>query len=220
MKWTIIIISLFGLTACNNRTDKNMVDEKIHIDSLYINSNEINGAGGQPYKEFHKCDLDKFIADKKTPKLAKDIYLDKDWNLSKDNEALALLDSLTAKNKPSRPFYFKVVTKTYQKSDGYFSEGLGLAGKEYVESNTKEFISNFDNKNCFTDSDLTTWADIVILEFSISGEGEYDKPIIDNYIKKLKSNCNDCSPTQKENINKFGVKLKNKWQNFLKNIDK
>jgi hypothetical protein len=223
MKWITIIIALIGLYACNNRTDKNVLNDKtktVHVDSLYIDSNEINGAGGQPYKEFHNCNFDNFIADKKTPKLAKDIYLDNDWNLSKDNEALALLDSLTAKNKTSRPFYFKVVTKTYKKPDGYFSEGLGLAGKEYIENNTKEFISNFDNKDCFTDNDLKTWADIVILEFSISGEGEYDKPIIDDYIKKLKSNCKDCSPTQKENINKFGVTLKNKWQDFLKNIDK
>lgn len=222
MKWTTIIILLFGLIACNNRTDKNVVDEKtktVHVDSSYIDSNEIYGAGGQPYKEFHNCNFDNFIADKKTPKLAKDIYLNNDWNLSNDNEALALLDSLTAKNKTSRPFYFKVVTKTYKKSDGYFSEGLGLAGKEYVENNTKEFISYFDNKDCFTDNDLTTWAKIVILEFSISGEGEYDKPIIDDYIKKLKSNCNDCSQTQKENINKFGLTLKKEWKEFLKHID-
>ncbi len=222
MKWTTIIIALFGLTTCNNRTDKNVVDEKvktIHDDSLYIYSNEINSADGKPYKEFHNCNFDNFIADKKTPKLAKDIYLDKEWNLSNDNEALALLDSLTAKNKPSRPFYFKVVTKTYKKSDGYFSEGLGLAGKEYVENNTKEFISNFDNKDCFSDNDLTTWTHILILEFSISGEGEYDKPIIDAYIKKLKSNCNDCSPTQKENINKFSLTLKKEWKEFLKHID-
>jgi len=222
MKWTTIILILFGLTACNNRTDKSVVDEKaktVHIDSFYIDSNEINGAGGQPYKEFHDCNFDNFFTNKKTPKLAKDIYLDNDWNLSNDIEALALLDSLTAKNKTSRPFYFKVVTKTYKKSDGYFAEGLGLAGKEYVENNTKEFISNFDNKDCFTDNDLTTWAKIVILEFSISGEGEYDKPIIDDYIKKLKSNCKECSPTQKENINKFGLILKNEWKDFLKHKD-
>lgn len=222
MKSTTLIISLFGLIACNNQTDKNVVGEKaktVHVDSLYIDSNEINGAGGKPFKEFHNCNFDNFIADKKTPNLAKDIYLDNDWNLSNDNDALALLDSLTAKNKTSRPFYFKVVTKTYKKSDGYFSEGLGLAGKEYVENNTKEFIANFDNKDCFTDNDLTTWAKIVILEFSISGEGEYDKPLIDDYIKKLKLNCRDCSPTQKENINKFGLTLKNEWKEFLKNID-
>jgi len=197
-----------------------VVSEKantIHIDSIYIDSTEI---GGDYNKEYRNCNFDNFIADKKTPKFAKDIYLDNDWNLSNDNKALALLDSLTAKNKTSRPFYFKVVTKTYKKSDGYFSEGLGLAGKEYVENNTKEFISNFDNKDCFTDNDLTTWAKIVILEFSISREGEYDKPIIDDYIKKLKSNCKECSPTQKENISKFGLTLKNEWKEFLKNIDK
>ena len=213
MKWTTIIISLFGLIACNNRTDKNVLDEKaktVRTNSLHIDNNEINDAGRQPYKESHNCNFDKLIADKKTPKLAKDIYLNNEWNLNNNNEALALLDSLTAKNKTSRPFYFKVVTMTYKKSDGYFSEGLGLAGKEYIENNTKEFIANFDNKDCFTDNDLTTWADIVILEFSISGEGEYDKPIIDDYIKKLKSNCKSSSPIQKVNINKFGLTLQNK----------
>ena len=78
-----------------------MVDEKIktvHVDSLFIDSNEINGTIEQPYREFHNCNFDDFIADNKTPKLAKDIYLDNDWNLSNDSEALALLDSLTAKN--------------------------------------------------------------------------------------------------------------------------
>ena len=78
MKWTTIILLVFGLIACNNRTDKNVVDEKaktIHVDSLNIDSNEINGAGGQPYKEFHNCNFDEFIADKKTPKLAKDIIV-------------------------------------------------------------------------------------------------------------------------------------------------
>jgi hypothetical protein len=115
MKWTILIISLFGLTACNNWTDKNVANEKaktVRVNSLYIDSNEINGAGGQPYKEFHNCNFDNFIAYKKTSKLAKDIYLDNDWDLSKDNEALALLDSLTAKNKTSKPFYTNYVYKT------------------------------------------------------------------------------------------------------------
>lgn len=78
MKRTAIIIALFVLTACNNRTDKTVVDEKaktVHIDSLYIDSNNVNGAGGQPYEEFHNCNFDNFIADKTTPKLAKDVYL-------------------------------------------------------------------------------------------------------------------------------------------------
>lgn len=218
MKLVIIIIALFGLASCNDRTDKNIVDENlktVHSDSLYIDSNNVSGAGGQPYREINNCNFDNVAADRKTPKLAKDIYLDNDWDLDNDIEALALLDSLTAKNKSSRPFYFKVVTKSYKKADGYFSEGLGLIGKEYIEKSTNEFATYFDNKDCFTDTDLATWADIVLFEFRISGEGEYCMPLIDNYIKKLKSNCKDCSASQKETIDKFGLTLKSKWEEFF-----
>jgi hypothetical protein len=180
---------------------------------------EINVDSEQSFNEYKNCNFDELIEDKKTPKLAKDIYLNNDWNLNNDVKTLALLDSLTAKNKQSRPFYFKVVTKTYLKSDGYFSEELGLVGKEYVENNTKEFISYFDDQGCFTENDLLTWAKIIILELSISVEGEYDKPIIDNYFNKLKSNCINCSLTQKQNINKLGLTLKKEWKEFLKTIE-
>ena len=222
MKFTVTIILTFGLLSCNNSADKKTVDNEtakdslVHIDTFYIDQNEANS---NEYKEFNQCDFDKFLNNPKTPKLAKDIYLDKKWDLNNDTEALALLDSLTAKDKSARPFYFKIVTKTKKKSDGYFSEGLGLAGYEFIENHTQEFSSYFDNKLCHTDNDLATWADIVIMEFSISGEGSYDKPIVDDYIKKLKSNCKDCSTTQKETINKFGLTLKEKWNEFLKDID-
>jgi hypothetical protein len=222
MKLTVIIILTFGLLSCKNSADKNSVDDEtakdslVHIDTFYIDQNELNS---NEYKEFHQCDFDKFLNNPKTPKLAKDIYLDKEWNLRNDTEALALLDSLTAKNKTSRPFYFKVVTKSEKKSDGYYSEGLGLAGYAFVLNNTQEFASYFDNKLCHTENDLAIWADIVIMEFSISGEGSYDKPIVDDYIKKLKSNCKDCSTTQKETINKFDLALKEKWSEFLKHTD-
>jgi len=222
MKLTVIIILTFGLLSCKNSADKKSVDNEtakdslVHIDTFYIDQNELNG---NEYKEFHQCDFDKFLNNPKTPKLAKDIYLDKEWNLRNDTEALALLDSLTAKNKTSRPFYFKVVTKSEKKSDGYYSEGLGLAGYAFVLNNTQEFASYFDDKLCNTENDLAIWADIVIMEFSISGEGSYDKPIVDDYIKKLKSNCKDCSTTQKETINKFDLALKEKWSEFLKHTD-
>ena len=222
MKLTVIIILTFGLISCNNSRDKKTVDNKtgkdslVHIDTFYIDENEVNS---NEYKEFHQCEFDKILNDPKTPKLAKDIYLDKEWDLRNDTEALALLDSLTAKDKTSRPFYFKVVTKSEKKSDGYYSEGLGLAGYEFVLNNTQEFASYFDNKLCHTENDLATWADIVIMEFSISGEGSYDKPIVDDYIKKLKSNCKACSTTQKETINKFNLALKEKWSEFLKQTD-
>jgi hypothetical protein len=211
MRWAITILTL-GLFACNNGTNNQSEDK------TSIVSNKTDNVEKQSFKEFPDCNFDYFIGDEKTPQLAKDIYLDRDWN--NDYEALALLDSLTAINKQSRPFYFKVITKTYEKSDGYFSEALGFAGKEYVENNTREFIANFDNKKCFTGKDLVTWAKVVILELSMDiNEKDNSRFDINDFTRKLKSNCSNCTPFQKENINEFGTILEYEWKDFLKNID-
>lgn len=219
MKLTLIIILTYGLIACSNSTDRTSVeretarDNLVKVKSFNIDEKEVTS---NIYKDSYTCDFDKFLNDPNTSKLAKDIYLDNEWNLKNDNESLALLDSLTTTNKFSRPFYFKVITKSEKKADGYFSEGLGLAGYEFVLNYTQEFASYFDNKACHTDKDLETWADIVIGEFSISGEGEFDQPVVDDYIKNLKSNCKNCSTTQIETVNKFGSILKEKWKEYLK----
>ncbi len=125
------------------------------------------------------------------------------------------IDSLT------RASYFKAITKSYNKSDRkYFSQNLGLAGYEFVLNNTQEFASYFNDSAYYTNQDLTTWADIVILKLSISGkEGKYGQSMADDYINKLKENCKDCTATEKETINKFEIILKRKWNEFLIRID-
>jgi hypothetical protein len=209
MKTTVLTILIFGLFSCNDSSDKNSLKNESAEESL-VQRNEDKINSDSEYKEFCDCDFDTFVIDPKTPKLASDIYLDKEWNLNNDNEVLALLDSLTAKNKKSRPFYFKVVTKSEKKSDGYYTEGLAYAGYNYVLNNTQEFASYFNNKQCHTYKDLATWADIVTMEIDIIGEGDDYKTIVEDYIKKLKSNCKNCMPNQKETINKFGLLLKDK----------
>jgi hypothetical protein len=163
------------------------------------------------------CNFNKYLNDTKTSKLAKAIFNDKDWSLS-DDKVLNFLDSLTAKDKSARPFYFRVVTNSYKKSDGYYSEGLGLSGKEYVENNTLEFLDHFENKECFTDKDLETWADIVLLEFSLADEKMYDKPFVKDYCNKLNTNCNKCTASQKETLDKFSKALKTKWADYIKKM--
>lgn len=170
-------------------------------------------------KDPPNCGFEKYLNNPNVSQLAKNIYLNKNWNLNNDKEALSILDSLTAKDKDSRAFYFKVSTLTYRKSDGYFSEALGLAGYEYVKNNPSEFAGYFDNKECFKEKDLETWTDIIMLEFQIMEEKEYSQPIADNFFNELKRNCRDCSSSKKETIEKFSRLLKQKWSTFLKNID-
>lgn len=159
------------------------------------------------------CDFSRYLKDPNTPQLAKTIFNDQEWSLLNDSVML-FLDSL------SNPFYFKVVTISKKKSDGYYSEGLGVAGKEYVEENTKEFTRYFTKQSCFTSEDLTTWVNIVMLEFSILADDKSGRQsLMDNYVKKLNSNCSDCSAEQKDILKKFLQQLQKSWTEYLKAID-
>src|SRR5205085_8655127 len=124
-----------------------------------------------------------------------------------------------ARDKKARPFYFRVVTNSYKQADGAYSEGLGNAGYEYVMSYPDEFSNYFVEQNAFTDNDLQTWANIVMLEFEIISEGEYDKPLVKNYLDSVSKNCRDCSFQQKKVLGKFGQYLNERWAGFLKHID-
>jgi len=162
------------------------------------------------------CNFDQYFNRSTTSKLAKDIYSDRDRNLDEDPKGLlALLDSLTATDQPSRPFYFKVVTKTYAKADGYYSEGLGYDGWRYTSNNTREFLGYFDHKECFTDSDLQTWSDIVMLELGMGAGDVSGTRILRDYEEKLNANCKECSANQRITLSRFLSKIEDKWQEIF-----
>ncbi|MEI7595176.1 MAG: hypothetical protein WCK02_05460 [Bacteroidota bacterium] len=160
------------------------------------------------------CNFDKYLKDPKTPKLAKDIFNNQNWDLN-DFIILSFLDSLTAKDIEARPFYFKVVTNSFNKSDGYYSEGLGNAGKEYVENNTVEFAKYFNSKKCFNNTDLDTWVKIVLLEFYIFDDNECTQKVINQYIEKLNLNCINASDSEKLTIKNFSNLLEIGWKDYL-----
>jgi len=182
--------------------------------SILLGLNAMNGIPGQPFEASDPCNFNAMATDKDISELARNIYFNREWSLENDYEALALLDSLQARNKSSRAFYFKVVTKSYEKSDGYYSEVLGYLGKEYIANNTAEFIAFFDNSSCFTRADLMTWTKILIGEFSIIAEENDKRTIVKSYIKLLKSNVKNCTALQKENMNAFCVGLENEWRKY------
>jgi hypothetical protein len=163
----------------------------------------------------HVCDLDKFLNNPNILPSAKDVYSDKEWNLDNDTFMLRLLDSLFAKDNQSRSFYFKVVTKTCKKSDGYYSEALGSRGKEYIDIKTKEFLNHFINNPCFTQDDLMTWADIEMLYFSLRAE-DGNKMLVDDYLQTLDRNCDNCTSSQMEVLKRFSEALNGKWKAYTK----
>lgn len=182
--------------------------------SILLGLSAMNGLSGQTIEASDPCNFNAMVTDKDISELARNIYFNREWNIENDNEALALLDSLQARNQSSRAFYFKVVTKSYEKSDGFYSEALGSVGKEYVEQHTAEFIAYFDNSSCFTREDLMTWTKIVILEFSIVAEENDKRTIVKSYIQLLKSNVKNCTALQQANMNAFCVELEKEWRKY------
>ncbi len=201
--------------ACGQKNSNTKPNNKISENNTNIKDTIISGQIESESAD--KCDFDKFLKDPNTPKIAKELYYNS-YKL-KDDEPLDLLEKLESSDFNIRQFYFRVITNSYKISDGAYSEGLGNIGKEYIENKTYEFVQYFDNENCFTDKDLETWADIVILELSIIREPEYDELIIKDYLNKIDLNCRSCSLNQKESLNKFSRILEAKWKDFLKNID-
>lgn len=65
-------------------------------------------------------------------------------DLSKDTECLLLLDSmLNGSSYQTRSFYFWVVSKTLQWSDGYYSEGVGNIATSYLFKQPSEFLHSW-----------------------------------------------------------------------------
>ncbi len=178
-------------------------------------------AGGEKQKESGNapvCNFDQPLRSAATPALAKKIFNDEAWDINND-EVLSFLDSLEGAEPASRPFYFRVVTNSYKKADGYYAESLGQAGKQYIEDHTREFLHYFDDSTCFTANDLQTWVDIVMLEFSMMSEDEHAQSLTDDFIKKVESGCSDCTPAQHSTLALFSRQLRNSWTAYLKHIE-
>ncbi len=149
-----------------------------------------------------------YLNDSRTPQLAKDIFNNK-WKL-KDDEPLDFLENLHGQDIEARPFYFRVVTNSYKQADGAFAEGLGNAGYEYVMNYPGEFSNYFVGQEAFSDADLRTWAEIVLLEFQIISENEYERTLVKSFADDLAKKCKDCSSEQKEVLKKFSRYLQEK----------
>lgn len=216
----IVSVITIGFISCGNNKISEVNEWGISKDSIvsypafYVDLHEI---GSNEYRLFDPCDFTdnrntpSVLKNPNTPILAKDIYHNNEWNLSNDTESLALLDSLISMEVSNRLFYCKIITKTYSKSDGYFTEALGAAGHQFIETYTVEFISYFDIEQCMEDEDMDTWVNILMLEFALLTNDDFDEKQMQSYINKLRKNCVNCSEKQNENLELLITKLEKEW---------
>ncbi len=157
-------------------------------------------------KRWHLRDV---AEDSKTPRLAKDIYLGKDWELTENNSAklLSIVERLPDMDPMEKGFYFIVIAKSFDRAEGAYSESLGYSGKSYIDNNMAEFLNYFCGEGKMPDVFLQKWAGIVSNEME-KVKVDQDPKIATKISKIYDAKCKDCRSEQKAVLKKFEDLLK------------
>jgi hypothetical protein len=197
----IFFIPLF-FSSCSNGQN----DEKNSGDSL---GNPIIKPDSTA-QTFAGRPLSFYLAHPQVPVVAKELYTGK-IPVSGDERILALLDSLFTANHETAPFYFLTITRTLEKADGAYAESLGMTAKEYVETNTSEFIGYFLNEPLLTEKDFDEWARFVAFEIMIADENR-EMEGLSKFEKQAKANCPGCTEQAKQKLDDFFTRVKSHFQ--------
>jgi len=188
--YTLVLVTLTQYSCHLIDSKRAVVSEAIKETSVVTNDSILSG---------HPISF--YINHKGIPQVCKDLF--KNTRQPSDEvDVLALLDSVFTSNDETRPFYFLTITQTMTKADGAYAEPLGMMGKQFVETRTKEFVGYFHNESLLTDKDFDEWAKTVAGEIEISSSGR-EKEELHGLKEKMKLNCEKCDERQIKTINDF-----------------
>lgn len=132
------------------------------------------------------CDTASFMVRNNISPLARSIMKGETFSLENDSLALALLDSmLDGRDLTTRRFYFWIVTKSLKRSDGYYSEGVGHWGTEFLFKRPSEFIDAW--ANCMNAGEQRSWAWYLAAEENIESEGYSVDLVMNSYRHRMDS---------------------------------
>ena len=172
-------------------------------------------SGENEEKNFRQIGLDEkignqtlkdYLTDEKIPQIFKDVFQQKQTIFEEEEKTLALIDSLFSTDTKRHPFYFVLVTRALWWADGAFAEPLGVAVREYVESNTQQFLAYFSTEVVLTQFDFKHWARFTLFEILIDSEDNVEQQI-ENTERLMKENCINCSSKKTKMIDKFIKKM-------------
>lgn len=100
--------------------------------------------------------------------LARSIADGKEWDLSNDDDALALIDSF--RRSRDHAFYSAVLLRTIPRSDGYYTEPLGLAIHDKLLEDPCSVLTCCWENGCDSYDGLRDWTSAIAGEILIEHE--------------------------------------------------
>jgi len=187
------------------KTNENRLDPR--FDSRlrdYIIENELD------YKSPAELQIERAVKDSTIDSYYKEI-LSKGHLISHpdDNKMLSITDSLFSTHRDRQLFYFMVFTKSMNKSDGFYSEALGLNAMKFVNEHTDRFADYFNIVPLLNDDDFRNWIDYVWGEIMITAEN-HEKEEVEKLAIRLYDNIKGNRKEYKLIIDDFIEGLKTK----------
>ncbi|MBR9918592.1 hypothetical protein GYB29_13170 [bacterium] len=138
----------------------------------------------------YKVNIEKALLDSNVNSYFKQVYYKNQIISGDDSVMLSITDSLFSSESQYHAFYFMVFTRSMNGADGFYSEALGFAAMEFLETHTLEFVNYFNSLALLDSSDLRNWANCVYGEIQLSSE-ENELEAISNLKKTLSMNISE-----------------------------
>ncbi len=121
-----------------------------------------------------------------------------------DSLMLSVVDTLPNAPQNEQLFWFSVLSKMSNQTDGYLSEGFGNMAYNFVEKQPLQFAKNIlgVKKDFQIETNLKNWADQIYGEISIANEGD-EKKAVEIYIKNLKKAAKNFEMSELKIIDRF-----------------
>ena len=164
---SLVLISVFLLFGCKGIDNENNYQfSQAKGDPLLIGGYLFEAKSSQR----ESCPPGIYMVTHEVSSLTQAIAAGGRLDFSNDDLALAILDSMqNGKSAETRRFYFWIVTKTLEHSDGYYAEGVGNCGTSFLFKQPNEFLEVWGN--CINAEEQRFWVWALEGEQYIINEG-------------------------------------------------
>ncbi|MEM7367646.1 MAG: hypothetical protein AAF587_03525 [Bacteroidota bacterium] len=140
------------------------------------------------------------------PEVAEDAiaFFKGEWRAGQDDRTVSLLKIITDSPEALRPFYFYLMDRIVQESNGSLSEELGIRLMGFVRDHPAIFAQHFAGQS-LDGAPLIAHASLIGYELVLQ---QYPMESYDQLGEHIQANCASCAPEEMELLNDFLSKVK------------
>lgn len=126
-----------------------------------------------------------------------------EWRAGKDDRTISLLKLMVDAPAELRPFYFYLMDRIVQESNGGLSDDLGMRLMTHLQDHPQIFAQHFEGQSMNSQA-LISHASLVGYELVLQ---QYPLEAYESLMEQSMTNCASCPEAQQELLTKFFAKV-------------